>query len=136
MASALRAQILAAQDIRTERVTVAAWGVEVEVRGLTGAQRAAALERAMVTVEKGGVESLQRDDTKLSALLIIEATYDPATGERVFEDADIDPVMGKSAGALDQVAAVAMRLNGMTVEEHKAIEKNSVATVTGTGASG
>lgn len=132
----LREKILNAKDIKTELVTVSEWDVTVEVRGLTGAQRAAALEKATVTsTNDAGDETQRRDDVKLSALLIIASTYDPETGQRVFGDNDIDPVLEKAAGPLDSVARVAMRLNAGTVESHKALEKNLGATDTGAGAS-
>ncbi len=136
MASPLRAKILAVKDIRTERVHVDAWNEDIEVRGLTGAQRAKAIERATMTTtnDDGEIIGSRRDDSMLSALLIIEASYD-LDGQRIFDDEDIAAVLGKSAGALDQVATVAMKLNGMTKAEAKNIAKNSDATDGAAGAS-
>ena len=116
----IRDQILSATDIRKEQVKIDAWGVTVEVRTLTGAQRSEAKRAAL---DPDGV-----DEAKLSAGLIIAGTFDPTTGNPVFTAADRDALMGKSAVALDQVVAALGRLSGVTVEEQKEIEKNSEAT--------
>ncbi len=135
MASKLRATALKAKDIKSERLAVPSWGVEFEIRGLTGAQRAAMVARATVTTRVDGEDVSSVDSKILNPLLIVSSCFDPDTGERVFEDADADAINQKSAEAIDLVTAVVLRLNGMTKEEKKGMEKNSVATDTGAAAS-
>lgn len=103
--SELRERILAAKDVASERVKVEAWGVEVEVRGLTGRARAALLQDAL----EGSTLNLG----KAYPLMVIECTYDPETGERVFGPDDFDVVAEKSGGALELIATTAARLSGL-----------------------
>lgn len=105
MAKSLRERILSAQDIQSERVYVPEWDVEVEVRSMTGAQRARVLQGATVDGEV--------DLERLYPILLIETVYDPETGEPVFEAADRDALNGKNSGALERIAKVAMRLSGI-----------------------
>src|SRR5690606_39217406 len=105
-AKSLRERILSAQDIRSERVHVPEWDVEVEVRSMTGAQRAAVL--------KGGTGADGEIDLeRLYPILLIETTYDPESGERIFNPADRDALNAKNSGALERIAKVAMRLSGI-----------------------
>lgn len=105
MAKSLRERILSAQDIQSERVHVPEWDVEVEVRSMTGAQRARVLQGATVDGEV--------DLERLYPILLIETVYDPETGEPVFEAADRDALNAKNSGALERIAKVAMRLSGI-----------------------
>lgn len=104
-AKSLRERILSAQDIQSERVYVPEWDVEVEVRSMTGAQRARVLQGATVDGEV--------DLERLYPILLIETVYDPETGEPVFEAADRDALNAKNSGALERIAKVAMRLSGI-----------------------
>ncbi len=136
MASKLRSTILDAKDIKSKRVAVPAWGCELEIRSLTGAQRATAVERATVkTTDAEGKEESHVDSRILNPLLLIASCYDPESGEKVFEDADAEGIENKSAEALDIVTTEILTLNGMTKAENKALEKNSGATATAAGAS-
>lgn len=113
----LRDKILNANDIKSEKVTVEEWGVEVEVRGMTGEARAEIMEQA---VDKEGNMNFK----KLFPTIIIASTYDPETGAKVFEPADLDMLNSKSGGALDKVSKVAMKLSGLDEEAVKKAEKN------------
>jgi len=136
MASSLRAKALAAKDIKTETLDVPQWDCTFAIRGLTGAQRAVLIERATVKATNGDGEETSRVDSKiLNPLLIVASCYDPASGEQVFQDADADALDQKSAEAIDLVTSVILRINGMTKDENKALEKNSSATGIGAGAS-
>ncbi len=133
MSSALRTKILNAKDIKTKIVPVPAWDCDLEVRGLTGAERDLITERARVkeTVinDQGKPEEVTRvDDRTLKPLLVIASCFDPATGEKVFEDTDAEGIENKSAEALDIVVTEILKLNGMSTDVAKAIEKNSGAT--------
>ena len=114
----LRDRILAADDIPSETVKVPEWSCDVLVRGMTGADRASLLERA-VTPE-GAVTFSQ-----FYPEVVIATAHDPETGERLFDDADRDLLMQKSGAALDRVASVGLRLSGMTDESAKAAGKDS-----------
>lgn len=137
MAKSLRDKILAAKDIKHEVVHVDEWDADVQVRGLTGAERADLIAKATVkeTDDKGEVIASSVDQLVLLPLLIIATTTDPADGEQLFSDADRDALNDKSSSAIDKVSSVALRLSGMTKEQEKAIAKNSGATDTAASAS-
>lgn len=118
MSNNLRDRILAANDIPTELLTVPEWGCEVLIKGMTGADRAGLLERA-VTPE--GAVSF----SKFYPEVVIATAHDPATEERLFGESDRDLLMEKSGAALDRVANVGLRLSGMTDEAAKAAGKDS-----------
>ncbi len=102
----LRDKILAANDIQTELVEVPEWGTTVEVRGMSGHDRARILQAA---ADSDGSISIGR----LYAETVIAATYDPETGERVFRDEDMDALLSKAAAPMDRIASVGMRLARM-----------------------
>lgn len=116
----LRQKILATNDIKRDRVHVDAWDCEVEVRGLSGEQRARLIK--LVRDEDG-----KTDETAFAVAAVIESAYDPETGERVFNVADRDELMAKSIGALGKVATRILQLSGLVQDddEREAIRKNS-----------
>lgn len=106
----LRDKILAAEDIASETIEVPEWGVEVEVRGMNGADRSRILDAAAAAGTNGLSVGAMYVDT------VIATAYDPDTGLRVFNESDRDSLLGKSASAIDRLAEVGMRLSGMSVE--------------------
>ena len=119
--SSIREQILGAKDIRSESVAVSDWGVTVEVRGLNGTQRARLMKNGF---DARGVVDFER----LYPELIIASTFDPATGQPVFEEADREALNAKSGAALEQLAQAAMRISGLSPDAGTVAEKNSVET--------
>ena len=119
----IRDQILAAQDIPSESVDVPEWGVKVEVRGMTGAERTRIMDLAVD--QKGGV-NLQF----VYPEIVIATSFDPTSGEQIFSPNDRDALLAKSANALDRLASVGMRLSGFTQESADVAGKDSSATAT------
>lgn len=117
----LREKILGASDIRREQVHVPEWDATVEVRGLTGTQRAKLMKTGF---DSRGVVDFE----KLYPELLIASVFDPAGGEAVFSEADRDALNGKSGSALERVAQAAMRISGLSPEAAEQAEKNSGAT--------
>ena len=117
----LRDQILASSDIQSKLVDIPAWGVTVEVRGMTAAARASLLQRA--AVDGGGV-----DLTALYPSLVIGCTFDPDTGERVFSDVDFAAIGDKSGAAVELIAAEAMSLSGISEDARDALGNALSAT--------
>src|SRR5690606_41990086 len=65
-------------------------------------------------VLKGGTGADGEIDLeRLYPILLIETTYDPESGERIFNPADRDALNAKNSGALERIAKVAMRLSGI-----------------------
>lgn len=117
----IRDQILSAQDIPSEMVEVPEWGVKVEVRGMTGAERTRIMDLAIDN--KGGV-NLQF----VYPEIVIATSFDSVSGEQIFKPADRGALLAKAATALDRLAAVGMRLSGFTQESADQVGKDSSAT--------
>lgn len=117
----LRDKILQASDIVTERVEVPEWGIAVDVKTMTGAERAMIMQS---TAEAGG----QMDFTNIYPEVVIACTYDPETGERVFSYDDKPHLMAKSGLAIDRIALVGLRLSGFTKESTDEMGKDSSTT--------
>lgn len=104
----LRDKILQATDIATEMVEIPEWNVVVEVRGMSGADRARIFE---VVTENGEIKA-----GSLYAETVIATSYDPETGAHIFNPDDVTALMQKSAQAIDRLAKVGLRLSGMEGE--------------------
>ena len=119
----IRDLILAAQDIPSESVDVPEWGVKVEVRGMTGAERTRIMDKAVG----------QTGDVNLQFVypeIVIATSFDPESGEQIFSPNDRDALLAKSVNALDRLASVGMRLSGFTQESADVAGKDSSATAT------
>lgn len=114
----LKDKIRNAQDIKSEPVDVPEWDATVEVRTITGAERADIFSQN--TDGEGKIVASQA-----MYQLMVAATFDPGTGERLFTPEDIDWLRGKSAKAVERIASVASRLAGISPDAIKDAEKNS-----------
>lgn len=101
----LRSRILATEDIPVEMVDVPEWGVTIEVRGMTGG------DRAEIMQEIGDSGAL--DFTKFYPDIVIKTAYDPSTGARIFNEGDRAAILAKAGLVVDKVASVGLRLSGM-----------------------
>ena len=116
-------QILEANDLQSESVTVPEWGGDVLVRTMTGADRDA-FESSMITTLADGTRkpNMANMRAKLVALTVVDEA-----GNRVFEVSDVDRLALKSASALERVFNAAQRINGLGVQAEADAAKNSVA---------
>jgi len=117
--SIIRQQIIEADDIQVEPLFVPEWGVTIEVRGMNGHARAKYME------DFRDPESGRINYPALYPIAIIECSYDPDTGERIFEPGDQDIINTKSGKALERVASVVMRLSGMGDDVEKELGNGS-----------
>jgi hypothetical protein len=109
----LRDSILGADDIETERIFVRQWGVEVEVKGMSGTERSHFVARLSASDAEGEDEIAKvLDDTY--ADIIIQTVHDPNSGKRLFRRTDRGALQGKSGAALEFVARKAMDLAGLS----------------------
>jgi hypothetical protein len=118
----LRDQILNSNDIPKELVKVKEWGISIEVRGMTGAERTRILDLAQD--EKG--MNLQM----VYPEIVISTAFDAETGEKIFSPEDRTALLSKSANALDALATVGMRLSGFLAETSNDLGKDSSETAT------
>lgn len=120
----LRDRIFASDDILTELVDVPEWDSILEVRGMTGEARAAIMEAALDPSGKVNLHAFYPE-------IVIGCTYDPDSGERVFDQGDRAALMAKSGKAIDRLATVGLRLSGMTEEASNEAGKDSSKTESG-----
>ena len=95
--------ILAANDLPMESLTIPEWGGDVMVRTMTGADRDA-LEASLIGKE-GRMENVRAR--------LVSLTLCDAGGVRLFTDAEVAALGNKSARALDRVFTIAQRINGI-----------------------
>jgi len=106
-----RDQILQADDITKQLVSVPEWGkdAEVYVKGMTGAERDK-FESSMISMRAKSQEiNMTNIRAKLASLTICDAK-----GKRLFSENDVQALSQKSAAALQRVFEVAQRLSGIT----------------------
>lgn len=113
--------ILEADDIIFEQVSVPEWGGEVVIKSLSGSQRDAF--EATIFIGKGDDRDVNMQ--MLRAKLAAASIVDPETHERMFSDNEITLLGQKSARALQRVFNRAQELNGMTREDVEELVGNS-----------
>lgn len=118
-----REQILAAQDIRVERVEVPEWSGAVLVRGLTAAERDAFDLSATVEQDGRRVINFQQLRARLVAMSLVDEQ-----GKRLFSDADVEILAAKSGAVIGRIFDVAMRLSGLTGQDIEEITRNFTTT--------
>lgn len=112
----LKEQIQQADDRGSETVEVPEWGVTLELRSPSVAERSA-LIAAMARMD--GEQPTADDFTRSYVLLVIATAHDPETGERVFDDDDAGWLSEKSGAVLNGVWEAAQRVAGLDL---KAVE--------------
>lgn len=133
----LRAKLLQGGSVPTETITVVVDGetLSVQCRGLSAVARGRLLTTSMVKVSDDEDAEERVDMAKVGPELVIECTYDPTTGERIFSEADRDTVGELAAGFLDPIIACVSRLSGLSKSTAKEMEGNSDTTTTSASAS-
>lgn len=117
MAAELRKLILEADDLKSEVLDIPEWNVKVEVRALSGRERARLFKAA--TGADGSV-----DMERWMLDLVLATTFDPEDGTKVFELADRDHLAAKSGAALQRIHDKAAQLSGLApsaIEEAKEV---------------
>lgn len=107
-----RDKILLLDDIRKEVVRVPEWDCEIGIRGLTAAQRA-----------KWGLIAKDAPDRTVPALVVF-GTYDPETGQQLFDDSDIDVLAEKASGPIEQIANTILVFSKLNAGALETAEKN------------
>ena len=125
-----RDDILKAADNEPEEVDVPEWGGSVLVRGMTGRERDA-FEVSLMQPGRGGRKVM--DPANVRAKLVARCVVDD-DGGRLFTDADVAELGGKSAAAVDRVYAVAARLSGMGADDQEELTRD-FALADGAGSS-
>jgi hypothetical protein len=114
--------ILKNTRLRVEKVDVPEWGGSVLVKEMTASERDRFEASLLKNTWDGKGKEMSTEDirAKLCALVIVNAKHEP-----IFREADIPALGSMSAGALDRVYAVAMRLSGLSKGDVEELAKNS-----------
>lgn len=110
----LRDDILKADDLPKETVSVPEWGGEVIVQAMSGTVR----DEYEDTVYTGDERDLDNIRAKLCVFSIVDEE-----GERVFSVLDIEKLSEKNGAALDRVFDVACKLSGIGKQEVAELKK-------------
>lgn len=120
MALLTAAEILAAEDVRLEKVSVPEWNGDVYIRNLTG--RALDAYQFSLANDKGELDFTDRRAKLLARCLCDEK------GKRLFNEQQIEALSGKSSDVLVRLFDIAEKHNKLDKESREAIAKNSAAT--------
>lgn len=124
LSKANKIAILDGARLKTETVDVPEWGdgVTVIVSEMSGLAR-----DALYAKKKEGSEiSISESQADLLLVTVVDDA-----GELVFDGADIAALRAQSSAAVNRIADVAMRLNGMTPKAVEDTAKNSAAAPSG-----
>lgn len=114
---ALRDKILNADDIPEEFLEIPEWKCTVNVRGLSGEERAELLQNNMLPNGRPNLKNLY-------PMISILCLRDPDTRDAIFHPADRDFLNKKSGAVLERIALVALRLSGLDANAQRELEKN------------
>lgn len=120
--SSLADKILAADDLTAETVDIPEWGVKVELRTPSGAERASLLRQ---TVDDDG-EQRHEDWSILWPLAFIACAHDPETGERIFEWDQADALQSKNGAVLARLGDRCLDIAGLKADSLEGAKKSTL----------
>lgn len=118
------ADILDAEDIKSEYVEVPEWGGTVKIVGLTGEQR----NKVGALMRAESKKSSEDDALAYFQMRIAAAAMVDEEGKRLFSQNDVVKLAKKSASAIQRVYAVAARLAGIGDEALEEARESLKAT--------
>ena len=123
----LREQILEANDLPTEKVSIPEWTDQpLYIRTMNGSERDD-FERSLFEENEDG--SFTKNLQNMRARLLARTLCSDKEGKiRIFTDADIELLGQKSAAALDKCVEASKRLSGISEKDEAKLLKNSKAT--------
>jgi hypothetical protein len=117
--SSLRERILGLDDITRELVDVPEWECKIEVRSMTARERSLMIANA-VTSNEGVVRWAD-----LYPAMVVACSFDPETGEQIFEPGDEEVLTQRNAAPVERLAMTAMRVSGMSNAGQAQLGKDS-----------
>ena len=109
MAILSKDQILSANDLKFDIVSVPEWGGEVRISTMTGTER----DEYEQTIINGRGDDKKSTIKNIRALLVAYSIVDEE-GNRMFSKDEIDDLGKKSVYALDRVFAAASKLSALS----------------------
>lgn len=119
IAAELRAHILGANDLPTEKIYIPEWDATVYVRTISGTERDSFEAGSLIKRGKSRDVNLANLRARLVQLCAVDET-----GVQIFTPDDVNSLGAKSARALDKLFAVAQRINGFTEQDIEELTKN------------
>jgi len=116
--------VRAKNDIPSEKVHIALWGIDVEIRGMDLSTRTDYLAHLFEAREKDDQVAL----AQLDAEIIIACTYDPEDGSAAFEDADVTMLMTKAAAVIAPLSFKIQKLSGLDAGAEERLGKGFSAS--------
>jgi hypothetical protein len=114
----LREKILTSSDIVSESLYIKEWGVTLLIKGMTAGERIRLTQNAYdPKTQNVNMASVYPD-------IVVAVAHDPDSGEPLFTDSDRNAIMGKSSRAIEEIAAVGLRLSGIGTTEDDAAGKD------------
>jgi hypothetical protein len=127
MAILTKAEILGADDLTKELVSVPEWGGDVYVCAMTAAAKdlwEQSIFKPVGEVKPGEKPEMVKDMSNIRAKLVASTVVDES-GDLLFTADDIPALGRKSGAALDRVYSVSSRLNAISDQDVEDLAKNS-----------
>ncbi len=105
----LKDKIFAADDVTRDLESVPEWGITIELRSPTGAERAQLMNQ---TVDENG-DANKAMWPLLWPYALICCAHDPDTGERIFDWDDVNDLQTKSASVLTRLGDKCLNIAGL-----------------------
>jgi hypothetical protein len=115
----LREDILNIVDIKEELVEIPEWKKTVLVRGLTAEQKATLNGDLMPNPDTKRI-----DYKRMYGELIVMGVLEPDTKKPVFEPADIQTLLQKNAGVIENLAMCVLAMSGLMPGQQAEALKN------------
>jgi len=119
-------QILSADDLESQTMTIPEWGGEVIIRTMTEADRSKI--EASVIQQNGSNQSVNMERYKVK---IVVASLVDEEGKRLFTQKSIDALRQKSARPINRIVNAAQKLNGISDDDVEELMGNSNETEDG-----
>ena len=119
-------QILSADDLESQTMTIPEWGGEVIIRTMTEAERSKI--EASVIQQNGSNQSVNMERYKVK---VVVASLVDEEGKRLFTQKNIDALRQKSARPINRIVNAAQKLNGISDDDVEELMGNSNETEDG-----
>ncbi len=126
----LAEEIFARREACFTKEPIKAWGKDLWVWSLTGADRDA-YEGARVSYDKEGKAKIDYLNTRAKLVILALRDSDKNDAKRVFHDLHAGQVGQLDAKTLDKIYSVACKLSGLRTGDEEEAEKNSEAAPEG-----
>lgn len=104
MIAKLREKILSVKA-KEEVVNVSEWGVDVKIKEMTAKDKYDIINRV------SDLKTKKVDVARMTIEFVIACTYDPESGDKVFDDEDFDSLGNMPSGGIDKIFKEVSKIN-------------------------